>query len=166
MFDAESHEIGLEEMVTRAFSRCSNFPKERIGVQGLADGLKLAAKRFGVPPSRIVAECAETSGYCPTDADMIGVARSLRPADPEPSPRFCPLGVCDGTGWVQCHHLHTKHSRPGGASWVEKEAITQTQFDSLAKQVDWQSQSVYESRRRCECHPPRPEDVEKKGKYA
>jgi len=69
-----------EEMVRRAFSRCSNFPDDKFGVLGLAQGLKRASSRTGVPMERIVAECADTSVYCPTDADLLTVARGIRDA--------------------------------------------------------------------------------------
>ncbi len=167
-FDRTEEQRGnsADEIAARAFSRCQNWPKDRIGISGIAEALERVSKRFGVPMERIVTECAESSAYCPTDADLINVARSLKPADPTPGARKCPLDICDGSGWRQVCHLHTHHDRPGGGVWVEKEIITQAQFDELSRKVDWQSQMVYESRYRCVCHPPIPQDIEKKGKYA
>ena len=74
----EPTDDGPEELVTRAFSRCSNWPKDRLGVLGLSQGLRKAADRFSVTMQAIVARCAETSQYCPTDADLINVGRDLK----------------------------------------------------------------------------------------
>ncbi len=79
-FDRTEQEPGEtpEEIVTRAFSRCQNWPKERLGVLGLAQGLRRASDRFAIPMNDIVLRCAEASQYCPTDADLITVAREMR----------------------------------------------------------------------------------------
>ena len=101
-FDAETEQEYPEEMVIRAFSRCQNYPKERAGVLGLAQGLRAASDRFGVPMADIIRECVESSSYCPTDTDLLAVARgltardqpALKPWNPHPK---CP--ECGDSGW-------------------------------------------------------------------
>ncbi len=162
----EPREHNTEDMAVRAFSRCQNWPKDRTGIAGLVEGLERAASRFGVPVARIITECVETSPYCPTDADLINIARGLKPADPDPGQRECPLQLCDGSGWRQIYHMHSHHPKAGGGEWIERVTITREAFDDLSRKVDWKAQMVYESRYRCACHPARPDDIEKKGKYA
>lgn len=67
-----------EELVTRAFSRCQNWPKERLGVIGLAQGLRRAGDQMAVELKAIVEHCATNSPYCPTDADLLTAARVIR----------------------------------------------------------------------------------------
>lgn len=155
-----------EEMATRAFSRCQNWPKDRMGIAGLVEALERAAERFGVQISRIISECAQASVFCPTDADILNVARALKPADPIRESNPCPLSICDGSGWMQIHHMHTHHQKPGGGTWIERQTITRGEFDDLCRKIDWKTQMVYESRHRCTCHPPLPDEIEKRGKYA
>lgn len=166
MFDIDGlkHEDSMEETVRRAFSRCPNFPKDRPGVDGLVQGLETAAKRFKVSIPAIIAECVEKTQYCPTDYDLIEVARGLKPAEIQQGPRECPHGICDGSGWRDIFHLHTQHAKPGGGCWIERETMTMAQYDL------WHGpkpgQEVYASRCRCTCHPARADEIEKRGKYA
>lgn len=163
-FKTEDNEPeGPEELVVRAFSRCSNYPKGRAGVLGLAQGLRLAADRFGVPMTTIVTECVEVSAFCPTDHDLLEVARALVPAVWIRERRTkCPYGACDGTGWAEEFRLYTIH--PGDehkTAWVEKRKLESREvFEELERKVDWKTQKVYSVRRRCICHPARePEPV-------
>ena len=166
MFDIDNlkHEDSIEESVRLAFSRCPNFPKDQIGFDGLVKGLRDSAKRFKVSESAIIAECVETTQYCPTDYDLINVARSLRPADLQKGPRVCPVGKCDGSGWLATWWLITQRSADGGGVWVEKQQMSVQQYD------EWRgpkpNQEVYAARHRCTCHPPRADELEKRGKYA
>ncbi len=153
------------ELIGR-LSRTKNYPKEPAGLMYLAEGLMRACAETGAPPERVVMACATTSEWCPTDADLMTAARGLRPAEPQAGQRECPLQMCDGSGWRQVHHMHTHHPKAGGGIWTERCAISREAFDDLSRKVDWKTQMVYESRYRCACHPPRPEDIEQKGKYA
>ena len=65
-----------------AFSRCQNWPADDFGRISLAQGLRRASERTGVPMLRIVEECGETSRFCPTDADLFTVAQGLKGPDP------------------------------------------------------------------------------------
>lgn len=150
-----------EEQVA-AFARCPNYPRDENGVLFLAQGLRKAATRHGLRMSAIVEECLTTSGYCPTDLDMMNVARSLaigrggQQACESRKPTKCPFELCDGSGWREVCHMWTHHGdSDGGPAWVEKGIITRDQYDALSKKVDWVKQAVYESRYRCKCHPPR-----------
>ena len=149
-----------EELVIRAFSRCGNYPKERAGVLGLAQGLLKASEKFHVPMQRIIQECIESSTFCPTDHDLLEVARALKKVPDKPKETKCSFGLCDGSGWRESFMLHTVH--PGDethSSWIEKEPIANREtYDKLAKSVDWKTQMAYEGRYRCKCHPPRAED--------
>lgn len=146
-----------------SFQRCPNFPRDPKGVKALAKGLIRASEITGVAMEAIVARCAESSEYCPTDFDLLAAARAVAPNKPENVTRTCPHGTCDGSGWVQAFALHTHHSNP---TYVEKTAISGEEYDRLKSKVDWRTQMVYEARKRCQCHPPRPDEVEKRGRYA
>jgi hypothetical protein len=156
-----------DELCRQAFSRCSNWPTDRAGQIGLAQGLAKAAGATGQTPQAIINRCAAGSAWCPTDADLFTVAYELQEearqaaykaqARPESTRgKTCPYLLCDGTGWRQVCHLHTHHggddSQP---AWVDKEIITREQYETLQFKVDWVTQMVYESRYRCKCHPPR-----------
>ena len=60
------------------FQRCSNYPRDFAGVLALAQGLKRAADTSGVSMAAIVEKYAAESQYCPTDADLLAVARELQ----------------------------------------------------------------------------------------
>src|SRR5215472_15656753 len=59
-------------------SRTKNFPKDKIGIESLADGLMKAAVRHRVLQTAIIDVASETSEYCPTDADLMRIAGDLR----------------------------------------------------------------------------------------
>ena len=65
------------DLCRRAFSRCSNWPEDRDGQIGLAEGLKLASDRFHVTEEALIARCREISAFCPTDADLLRVASDM-----------------------------------------------------------------------------------------
>ena len=65
------------ELVTR-FLRCGNFPKDRTGIQLLAQGLVKAAQLTGVSMAEITERCANESEFCPTDHDLITVGQEIR----------------------------------------------------------------------------------------
>src|ERR1017187_130178 len=83
------------------FARSSNFPKTKEAVQFLAQGLSKASKASGVEMSDIVDRCAELSGFCPTDHDMLKVAEEIRVQRAQASRPKAPLGCtqCQGSGW-------------------------------------------------------------------
>ena len=157
-----------EELVMRAFARCSNNPKERAGILGLAQGLKAASDRFGVTMVSIIRECVESSTFCPTDTDLLNVARELRGPEKVKAARSskCPFALCDGSGWRECWHFHTHHGGAGETpAYVEKKLISREEYLVMAKVWGPGSdgtQQVYESRYRCKCHPPREPDAEPK----
>lgn len=68
------------ELVTK-LDRTINYPKEFPGVVGLAKGLQKASDSLKIGASLIVDRCAGTSQFCPTDADLINVARDLARLD-------------------------------------------------------------------------------------
>lgn len=86
-----------EDIVIAAFSRCQNYPKERAGVLGLAQGLRNAATATGIAMAAIVARCQELSQYCPTDYDINQVANELAVLSRPHVPMGCEK--CQGSGW-------------------------------------------------------------------
>ncbi len=57
--------------------RTANFPKDEAGSLALVHGLIRAAEKTGVAMDAIVEECCSSSRYCPTDADLLVVAKDL-----------------------------------------------------------------------------------------
>jgi hypothetical protein len=49
----------FEKLVTMAFSRCTNWPKEPDGISGLVQGLQRACQETGIEPVALVNRCAE-----------------------------------------------------------------------------------------------------------
>lgn len=60
-----------------AFSRSHNFPQEETAFIALVNGLMRASKITGISPSDIVEECLQISKFCPTDFDLLSVARDM-----------------------------------------------------------------------------------------
>jgi hypothetical protein len=71
-------ELTPEDLARAAFERCSNWPADRRGQLGLAQGLKLASKRFGLTMEEIIAAAKEASAFCPTDFDLLKLAGEIR----------------------------------------------------------------------------------------
>lgn len=67
-----------DDLAREAFSRCSNWPQDRHGQIGLAQGLKLAATRFGFTMAELIAVAREESAFCPTDYDLLKLAKDMR----------------------------------------------------------------------------------------
>jgi hypothetical protein len=68
-----------EELVAR-FGRCSNYPRDKAGVQFLAQGLAKAADATGTDMKDIVDRCSELSEFCPTDYDLLTIASEIKAA--------------------------------------------------------------------------------------
>ncbi len=65
------------ELIGR-LSRTKNFPRDGAGLTYLAEGLLRAADQNGVDARHVVMICATTSDWCPTDADLMTIARQIR----------------------------------------------------------------------------------------
>ncbi len=72
-----NEEITSQELVAR-FSRCERYPEDKQGINFLADGLERASESAGVSMLEIVEACAAISRFCPTDAELLTVARNIR----------------------------------------------------------------------------------------
>jgi hypothetical protein len=59
-------------------SRTKNYPRDEDGLTFLAEGLIRAAAETGANPQQIVMVCATTSEWCPTDADLMNIAKQIR----------------------------------------------------------------------------------------
>src|SRR5580704_8484617 len=66
-----------EELCRQAFSRCSNWPTDRAGQIGLAQGLKQASDRYKISQEDIIAKCREDSSFCPTDHELLRVGADI-----------------------------------------------------------------------------------------
>ena len=60
------------------FARCRNYPTDQAALLFLAQGLRKASDSTGVAMELIVERCAETSPFCPTDADLFAAGRLIR----------------------------------------------------------------------------------------
>lgn len=76
-FEDEPQTAGPEELCRQAFSRCSNWPDDRAGQIGLAQGLKLASERYRITQEELINRCRELSAFCPADADLLKVAAEM-----------------------------------------------------------------------------------------
>lgn len=65
------------ELIGR-FERCPNFPKTPEGIVFLAQGLAQAARTTGIDATDIVDACAAIGRFCPTDHELLNVARNIR----------------------------------------------------------------------------------------
>lgn len=157
-----------EDLVSAAFARCTNYPKDRAGVLGISQGLRTASEKYNVSMNAILRECTNTSVFCPTNLEMLNIARSLNPPEEtKQENRKCAYDLCDGCGWIQKYALWTWHSQEGGGIWIEKECITFEQYETLNRKItDWNKQMAYEGALRCKCHPAREPEPKKEKKRA
>ncbi len=110
--------IELALQMCAAFQRCMNYPKNEDGILALAQGLVKASDTTGVYMRKIVDECLESSMYCPTDADMLAVARDCRgPAEAEGIPIPNPETV--RKQWRELAH-HFPHIMENGRLWRDE----------------------------------------------
>ncbi len=65
------------EIVAR-LSRTKNYPRVEAGIVHLAEGLMRAVEATGANPQQIVMICVTTSEWCPTDFDLMTVAKQIR----------------------------------------------------------------------------------------
>lgn len=75
--ESEKSEVSPLDLIER-FSRCQNYPRTVEGIQFLAQGLVHAQQTTGIEMEVIVGHCATISQYCPTDHELLNVARSIR----------------------------------------------------------------------------------------
>jgi hypothetical protein len=154
----DEEQLNPEQLCVAAFSRCSNWPNERLGQIGLAQGLAKACADFGQDARAVVAKCKELSAFCPTDFDLLAVARDMRDeqrrAKPAREYMHTPkCALCGDSGWQPCYWLHT---RVGGK--VRKEEITAESaaaFWAAAPELR-KAQTVYDAVRRCRTGCPVP----------
>ena len=144
-------------------SRTRNYPKDDNGVMGLAKGLIDASERSQVGAGRIIERCRLDSEFCPTDHDLLMVARELARTDAVIAGTYdstasdstsvkrnkrCP--ACDGSGWCIIWTLHTR--TPNG-SWkfAQRENITEDAARVIEKSDGWPNatQRIYSGAARC-----------------
>lgn len=168
----------LPEEIVAGFSRCQNYPKDRAGVLLFAQALKRASANTGISMTEVAEACARVSRWCPTDDDLFNVAGDLlgqRRAAEEArrqGPRTCLHQLCDGSGWRESWALWTLMGTESteAAKWTKKEWITREVFERLEAQgvtsQPLNAQSIHHGLYRCKCHPARPDEIDKRGKYA
>lgn len=64
--------------LVRLFSRCAHYPTTEETLLAFADGLVMASDITGIPMQEIVDQCRLISANCPTDRDLLTVARDIR----------------------------------------------------------------------------------------
>lgn len=153
------------ELVSK-LDRTINYPKEYPGIVGLATGLKKASDLLKVGAGLIVDRCAETSQFCPTDADLMQIARDIARCDAVAAGKYdttasdansgsihrAPCAQCQNSGWEIIYTLHTLNG--GGWKRAKRENITREQFDNLSEKLDPKTQRVFSGARRCDsCRP-------------
>lgn len=78
------------------FQTCGNFPKDRAGLEALAESLESAAKQTGVEMRAIVSACSTGGSWCPTPYDLLQAAVKLKG---EQFQGFSGCDRCGNTGW-------------------------------------------------------------------
>lgn len=71
------NELTAQELIGK-FSRCQRFPIDILGINTLAEGLERASKTTGVPMAEIVDAALPIAQFCPTDAELLTIARNIR----------------------------------------------------------------------------------------
>jgi hypothetical protein len=69
------------EFVAMRLSRTKNYPRTVPELDALGEAVISASKKTGVEIHRIVDRCAEVSGVCPTDYDLLTVAKEIKIQD-------------------------------------------------------------------------------------
>lgn len=146
--------LTIEEAIeiTLKLSRQANFPDSEQGIKDLAKGLQKAVA-LGISPDQLIEACKSASPYCPTDWDMMQVARDLLPHQLRPSyetkePK-CPH--CHGTGWAEFFYLVTHESPGNKSSYKRREQISRAIYEGLVDKVDHIQQETYSAVKRCAC---------------
>jgi hypothetical protein len=146
--------ISLEEaiIITHKLSRQANFPDTDEGVKDLAKGLQRAVA-LGVSPDRLIEECKRSSPYCPTDWDLMQVARDLMPRETWQQPERGKCPHCSGAGWAESFWLVTQESPGNRASFKRRERISREVYEELSMpgKLDHAKQGTYAAVRRCQC---------------
>ncbi len=148
--------------IIERLSRTKNYPRDINGLNFLAEGLTRAAGSTGVDPSRIVKACAAASEWCPTDADLLSVARDIARLDAVAAGTYDttaggsnsagrhrpPCARCQNSGWEIVWTLHTLGP---DNNWrhAKRENVTQDQAVDLISKIDGRRQQVYSGARRC-----------------
>ncbi len=148
------------QIVSR-LSRTKRYPTTGAEMQALADGLIRAHTATRVPGADIVLKCAELSEWCPTDADLLTVARDIarcsQVADGSFDSMARPLGpstggcqLCHGSGFEIRYTLMTYE---GGSKYTfrKRESISESQARELEPRIDRTKQEIFSGARRCAC---------------
>jgi hypothetical protein len=78
LYEDEQHDQPTpEDLCRQAFSRCSNWPEDQLGQQGLFHGLYQASEQYQVTQEDLIARCREQSAFCPTDHDLMAIGAEL-----------------------------------------------------------------------------------------
>lgn len=64
-------------------------------------------------------------------------------------PRTCT--ECNGLGWKRSFALWTRREKQDGLMVIDKQPITEAEFESLSKTVDWETRTVHEFTHKCAC---------------
>jgi len=137
-------------LLIAAFQRAPNYPRDDDGIEALISGLQRASEITGVSMKSIVSRCCLDNPRCPTDAEMMNVARGIRKPTEfnSPKPSLCRIGKCDGSGWEVLFRLKTQRR-----NYVEWNDFTRDEYERAQAGVtfDAKTQQVYSFARRCAC---------------
>lgn len=64
--------------IAKRFSRCPNYPKNPSEVVIFVEAIGKAVDRYGVDPEGLADRCLGLSQFCPTDFDLLTVAKEMR----------------------------------------------------------------------------------------
>lgn len=76
--ERDEQEQDFADELVPVFERSVNYPKTSEGFQFLCMGLVKASTYTGISMRDIVERCREMSEYCPTDHDLMQVARDIK----------------------------------------------------------------------------------------
>lgn len=85
------------------------------------------------------------------ESDLRLLADQTRPAKTVQTFGKCRLSLCAGMGWIRVFSLWTRKVGPTGYGFVEKQRITEAEYDDLCTKIDWQKQTAYSGVKQCEC---------------
>ncbi len=154
--------------LVKKLGRTRHFPQDDAGLECLARGLQNAEQKTKIGAGRIIERCATTSEWCPTDAELLTIAKDLAREDGVVAGTFdvtlgagnaisraprCPQ--CDGTGFEIIYTIHTKRTQ-GDWKYADRQNITAEVARAIEKAANWpnDTQRIYSGARRCtECLP-------------
>lgn len=99
------------DLVEQHLSRAVGYPSETRAFVSLVNGLVKAELVSNVPAGRIAERCAELSKFCPTDYDLLSVARDMARCDAVAAGTFDSMAGA-GNAVVDAEKLREEYGEP------------------------------------------------------